>query len=712
MIEERTPVRFERPVPEQPFCPARRDRGLRVSSLATLIVLCTWSASAQEQSATLPPPQWSPALSMEYRAVSSTVLSPDGSQVAFVVREPVMEGEDSEYRSQIWVASADGSGARQYTHGEVSASAPAFSPDGEWLTFLSKRGKGEEVHTQVWGLRLAGGEAQALTASDNDVSSFAFSPGGDRIAYLRTDPLTEEEETAKKEKRDVIVVGQDYHYAHLFVVPFAPATREVGEAIRLTEGERHLTAFDWSPDGAQLVYRHQSDPTLNTGMIGGDLAVVAAQGGAARELVDWPGDDSDPHWTPDGRSVLFVSHGGSIEAVGLGDLYVVPAQGGTPRALAHTPDRSASVVGFLGDDEALVTEAYRTTRALFRVSLDGDSVERWSGEKGVISSASVSLDRSAVAFTFEDSETPEDVFVSGPETFSSTRVSDLHAEIDRPAMALTERITWRSADGLEIEGLLTLPAGHRSGERMPLVLNIHGGPAGVFSESFTGAPAIYMLQTFAERGYAVLRPNPRGSTAYGKDFRYANVRDWCFGDYDDVMSGVDALIEQGIVDPERLFVMGWSYGGYMTSCVISRTDRFAAASMGAGLPNLVSMVHTTDIPDYVVAHLGGKELWEDYAEYERHSAMYRLGEIVTPTQIIHGAEDLRVPFSQGQELYVGLERLGVPTEMVVYPRTPHGPREPKFLMDVTGRILDWFGRHGGPTVREEKAASPSTGSGR
>ena len=253
--------------------------------------------------------------------------------------------------------------------------------------------------------------------------------------------------------------------------------------------------------------------------------------------------------------------------------------------------------------------------------------------------------------------------------------------------------------------------GYRDGDRVPLVLNVHGGPAGVYSQSFTGAAGIYMLQTFAQKGYAVLRANPRGSTGYGKDFRYANVRDWCFGDYEDLMQGVDLAIEKGIADPDRLFVMGWSYGGYMTSCVVSRTGRFKAASMGAGLPNLVSMVHTTDIPDYLVQHMGDKELWEDWDVYMRHSPMSRVGDVSTPTQIIHGARDLRVPLGQGQELYVALERLGVATEMVVYPRTPHGPREPKFLMDVTGRILSWFERHGGiPTQAATGGGSGQGGS--
>ena len=201
-----------------------------------------------------------------------------------------------------------------------------------------------------------------------------------------------------------------------------------------------------------------------------------------------------------------------------------------------------------------------------------------------------------------------------------------------------------------------------------------------------------MLQYFAQKGFAILRPNPRGSTGYGKDFRYANFQDWGFGDFRDLMAGVDHVIAMGVADADQLLLMGWSYGGYMTSWAVTQTDRFKAASMGAGLPNLVSMTTTTDIQDYLVGHMG-VEFWEDYERYERHSAMYHIAKVETPTQVIHGAEDLRVPFTQGQEFYRALDRRDVPTEMIVYPRTPHGPREPKFLMDVSERILTWFINH-------------------
>jgi dipeptidyl aminopeptidase/acylaminoacyl peptidase len=297
-----------------------------------------------------------------------------------------------------------------------------------------------------------------------------------------------------------------------------------------------------------------------------------------------------------------------------------------------------------------------------------------------------------MAFVGESMDVPDEVYISELRKFRPRVISSFNSTKKWPEVSKTELLSWKSKDGLQVEGLLTYPSGYKKGEKYPLALMIHGGPAGVYTQTFTGSPSIYVIQFFADNGYAVLRSNPRGSTGYGKDFRYANFKDWGFGDYEDIMAGVDKVIDMGIADPERLAAMGWSYGGYMTSFLVTRTGRFKAASMGAGLPNLVSMVTTTDIPDYLAAHMGG-EFWEDYETYEKHSAIYRIANVTTPTQVIHGANDLRVPFTQGQEFYVALKRRGIDTEMIVYPRTPHGPREPKLLMDVSPRILNWFDKY-------------------
>jgi dipeptidyl aminopeptidase/acylaminoacyl peptidase len=253
-------------------------------------------------------------------------------------------------------------------------------------------------------------------------------------------------------------------------------------------------------------------------------------------------------------------------------------------------------------------------------------------------------------------------------------------------------VRWNSADGLEVEGLLTYPVGYEKGKRYPLLLVIHGGPMGVFTQSHVAAPGPYPVAAFAARGYAVLRPNVRGSSGYGKKFRYANYGDWGGGDYRDLMTGVDAMIERGVADPDRLGVMGWSYGGFMTSWVITQTKRFKAASVGAGVTNLMSFTGTADIPSFLPDYFGG-EFWDRFDAYRGHSAMFHVKGVSTPTLIQHGERDERVPLSQGQELYNALKRQGCTVQMVVYPRTPHGIEEPKLLLDCMNRNLEWFDRH-------------------
>ncbi|MFT4604336.1 MAG: dipeptidyl aminopeptidase/acylaminoacyl peptidase [Rhodothermales bacterium] len=657
----------------------------RLPALLLALSLLVAPALAQE---------WTPEFGMQFKNVGSPEISPDGSMVAYTVSEALMEGEKSEYLTHIWMAAADGSWNRQFTFGEKSATSPLFSPDGQWLAFSSSRSD----DSQVWVLPVHGGEAQQLTSLDQGVGGFAWSPDGSRIAFTAQDAETEDEKARKKEKRDVILVDQQFKYSHLYTVDTDPDTED--EPKQITAGELEVTGFDWSPDGTTFAISHAADPRINSS-ITQNISVVPADSGSVTTLVDWEGADRSPRFSPDGGTIAFVSDGGQVERVGLGDVFTVPAAGGEPAALAHTFNRSAGLVDWSADGNGvLVAESRRTNRVLYYLPADGGAADLVIPEETVAGGFVLTPDQSRMAFTLQTPDTPADLYITDLPGWAPRQLTEANAHLDIPPMGETELLHWTSPDGLEIEGLLTYPIGYTSGDEVPLILQVHGGPAGVFSRTYTGGRQLYATQVFAQRGYAVLRPNPRGSTGYGKEFRYANIMDWGYGDFEDLMSGVDHVIDMGVAHPDSLLLMGWSYGGYMTSFAVTKTDRFKAASMGAGLPNLISMTTTTDIPDYLTAHMGG-EFWDDYETYEKHSAMYHIKNVVTPTQVIHGENDFRVPFTQGQEFYVALSRRGIATEMVVYPRTPHSPREPKLLMDVTPRILTWFEKN-----MERKPASP------
>ena len=570
---------------------------------------------------------WSPEMVIQMKSISQLDISPSGDLVAFAVREALIEGEKSEYLNQIWLTgTATETPPVQYTFGDKSASRPRFSPDGKHIAF-SRDGSEK---SQVWIMRTAGGEAWQFSYQKESVIDFKWSPDGQHIAMVMKDPKSEEEETEEEEKRDVILVDQNFKNNHIYLKRFTTEI-DTTEADKVTSGSFTVNAFNWSPDGRLIVFSHSEEPTFNSRSITGDISVVTVANKTTTTLVDWPGVDADPLFSPDGKTIAFSSDGGNTERIGLGDCFVVSAKGGKPRKLAETPNRSVGVRGAPGimqwskDGKHVYTSDYEgTTTQIYKLDVKGNKIAGLTAYNGVISNPVISSDEKKIVFVGQSTEVPAELYVSDLRKFDPKVLSTFNRNKDWPEITKTERVSWKSKDGLEIEGLLTYPLGYKQGKKYPLALMIHGGPAGVFTETFTGNPSIYVIQYFAEKGYAVLRPNPRGSTGYGKEFRYANFKDWGFGDYEDIMSGVDKTIDMGIADPERMAVMGWSYGGYMTSFLVTRTGRFKAASMGAGLPNLVSMVTTTDIPDYLVAHMGS-EIWEDYETYEKHSAIYRIG---------------------------------------------------------------------------------------
>lgn len=629
---------------------------------------------------------WTPNESMKIKSISQTDISHDGKYAAYVVREAIMEEKKSEYLNQIWVTNLDTKENYQYTYNLKSSMSPKFSPDGKKIAFLSSRsGK-----NQIWIMNTHGGEARKLTNEKKGVRSIKWSPDGKKISFLKNDNDTEEEKKSKENKTDVILVDKNFKYSHIYTYNL-----DEDSVFQITNGNFSVNNFDYSPDGKKIIFSHQEDTNINTGFINTDISIIESNGKNIKFLIQRPGLDSNPIFSGDGNKFAFISSGGKQESIGLRDVYIYNLKSDEIKKLSNTPNRDSNIISWTSDDKNLIiSESINTTSQILLLPANGEQFISWSSKKykeGVITSIVKSKKSDKIILCYEKLDSPVELYITNSNYPSFTKLTDIN-DFDFPKLSKTEIITWNSSDGMEIEGILTYPKNYKKGMRYPVILQIHGGPAGVFSQRFNGRPGIYMTEYFSEKGYVTIKPNPRGSTGYGKDFRYANYKDWGYGDYEDVVSGVDKVIEMGIGDPNNQFVMGWSYGGYLTSFIVTKTNRFKAASMGAGLPNLISMVTTTDIQDYLVAHMGS-EFWNDYETYEKHSAIYQIKNTTTPTQIIHGANDLRVPFTQGQEFYRALDRLGVDTEMVVYPRTPHGPREPKFLMDVSDRILTWFEKY-------------------
>ena len=632
------------------------------------------------------PTAWTPELSMQVHPVADVVPSPDGQLVAYTESRAVMDGEKSEIDTQIYLAAADGSHRTQLTRGEKSSTSPEFSPDGRYIYFASARsGK-----PNVWRIPVDGGEAEMVTDWKGEMGAFHVSPDGKWVAFAGMEPRAEDEKD-KKEKRDFRVIDENPHNHTLWIVPAEPDSRDKRAVHKVGDTPGHAQEFDWSPDAKSIAFDHTPTPSADD-WTKSDISEVNVETGAVKSIAATGAAEHSPHYSRDGRYLAFVRSTDPARWAGMDRIVLLTRQSGESRELPPTFDEQPVLLGWSGDAASILyAEARGTTRVLYAAAVDGPAKNVYESH-GTMLPGRLNTRGTAVGMTLESSiEAPEGYALKLGES-TPQRVSAANVELPKLPIGETKRITWKGADGLEIEGLLTYPVGYESGKHYPLVLVIHGGPTGVFQDSFLGRYGGYPLATFAARGYAVLRANPRGSSGYGRTFRFANMNDWGGKDFADLMAGVDYAIAQGVADPNRLAVMGWSYGGFMTSWVITHTHRFKAAAVGAGVTNLWSFTGTSDIPGFLPDYFTG-EPWNTFDGYFNHSPMAFVKGVTTPTLILHGEADERVPISQGYELYHALKRQGVETKMVVYPRTPHGPREPKFLLDIMQRHVDWMEQH-------------------
>ena len=633
------------------------------------------------------PRLWTPEFSMQVQTIGAVVPAPDGQWVAYTQSKPVVDGERSENVSQIYLARADGSRRFQLTRGEHGSSAPAFSPDGRYVYFTSDRsGK-----PNVYRILIEGGEAEKLTDFKGSLGEYRVSPDGKFVAFVGHETSPDVEKAAK-EKRDFKVIDEELENFALYVIPAETDPKGNRDRKRVFEAKYHIANFDWSPDNRTIAFERWPGP-LADNWTRADIAEVEIATGVVKDLAATAAAEAGPHYSPDGRYLAFEKSTEPARWPGEMHIAVLTRSNAAVRVLPETLDDQPSVLGWTADSKnILFTEAKRTRRAVYRMPVDGPPQVIYEPAKGVLTAAALDLTGTHLGFSYESPAEPPEAFTMSIKGGAPLRVSRANDDLPKLPLGETKVIHWKVKDGLDVEGLLTYPVDYQDGKKYPLILNIHGGPAGVFAENYIGRFSVYPLATFASRGYAILRPNPRGSGGYGKKFRFGNLGDWGGKDYDDDMAGVDHVISMGVADPDHLAVMGWSYGGFMTSWIVTHTNRFKSACVGAGVTNLWSFTGTADIPGFLPDYFGG-EPWDQFKAFTEHSPMSFVKNVKTPTLILHGEADERVPTSQGYELYHALKRMGVTTKMVVYPRTPHGPREPKFILDIAQRNLEWTDRY-------------------
>ena len=661
------------------------------------VLLCLFALSVAAQ--TQRPMTFDDVLAL--KTVGGTAISPDGKMIAYTLSYADMK--ENERRTEIWMVSTSDGKPRRFTNGKNDG-APTWSPDGQSLAFISTRGTGEAAKPQIYLISPFGGEAEKLTDAKAGVSSFTWSPDNKRIAYVAQVPLTEAEEKKQKDKDDAQVVDTNFRFSHLWVIEV-----EAKKATEIIKADLVLSDPQFSPDGKQISYTANPTTKADDGNLS-DIYIANTDGtGVPRKLHENAGPDSGARWSPDGKWISFSSRDAKNGLLGFQRLYVMPAAGGTPRQLAQNFDGSIPPVTWSRDGATLYfSTSQRTTAQIFNVTVNSGEAKAISTGDAVMSGFSVAPVASKFAFTRSDLQHPPDVYVTAANSFNPTKLTDHNPQVKDLALGRSEVVKWKSKDGLEIEGVLLYPVGYEAGKRYPLFTNIHGGPSGVWTQGFPGTWSNY-AHVWAGKGWATFLPNVRGSSSYGEKFLLANVKDWGGGDYQDIQTGVDDLVKRGIADPEKLGQGGWSYGGYMTAWTLTQTNRFKAVMVGAGLTNMYSMYSTNDLQSTLDGYFGG-EPWDMTELYWGRSAMAHIKKAKTPTLILHGGNDQRVPIGQAQELYMGLKKNNVPVQLVFFPREGHGLQEPRHQLDKMKREYGHFAKYvlGIETTTEKKDLTAST----
>jgi dipeptidyl aminopeptidase/acylaminoacyl peptidase len=641
---------------------------------------------------------------------AAVAVSPNGKAVAYLVQET--DWADDKYVSHVWLSDTSTGKSVQLTSGRGGASILRWSPDGRWLAFVSEReprlaaasSPGESSRYEILLIRPDGSETRRATGPIESVTDLRWSPDGRALFYLAPGSPSAGTTERRAQYGDYQVVGRDYAQTELWRADLdkRSPSQDVAPQALVSEPDLNLETFAVSPDSRWIALSASPDP-LHPYHPDEHLYLFDTEaGGRPRKIVSLAGQDTSPVFSPDGKSLAFVTTLGNKNAdyanqhlalVDLAKVMKTPAlQPSEVLDLSGTFEQIAAPIEW--KPSGIYFKAYQQASAqIFVVDPAAKAVRALShGEYFIVQDLAISENGDDLAYTAEGADHVRELYVTGSAAFSPRQLSDGAAQVKDWSLGTVETVSWKSKDGVKIEGVLHKPKDFDPSKKHPLLVMIHGGPSVDLLPSFFPQDFAYPLQSFLAEGAIVLEPNYRGSDGYGGRFRALNVQNLGVGDMWDVMSGVDWLVSEGLADPDRLAVMGWSEGGYISAFLATHTARFKAISVGAGVTDWATYYAKTDIPSFTLQYFK-TDPWRGRKIYDRASPMTTIGRTRTPTLIQAGAADQRVPPEQSYELYRGLQDLKVPSRFILYGGMAHWGPKPKTQLAIEQANLDWFNHY-------------------
>jgi len=634
------------------------------------------------------------------KTVRSPQISPDGKWIAYTISETDLKKDKSETR--VWMVKTSGGEAMPMTAKGYSAGNPRWSPDGKYLSFLAGRGEdsdGKPNKAQVWTLNRLGGEAQQITDVKQGVSGYEWSPDGKRLVLLARDlkpeELTEDKKDDKKPKPFVIDRLQfkrdnigylDRFRTHLYIQNVGD---EKAEPVQITSGDYDDSQPAWSPDGRSIAFVSNRSENPD-GVPDSNIWIVAAdntdKGKTILQITKNPREDSNPTWSPDGKTIAYTTVNAPLKTLwyATNRLATIPSSGGSPTILNNSLDRNVRNPSFSADGKSILFMLEDSgEQHLASLNLSNRNISRLVTGETIV--RDFAIQGNVITPVVSKPDQPDEIFSLDKQQLKQITFTNKKL-LDSLKLSEVENIHFKSKDGTEIEGFLYKPIGYNPSMKYPTILRLHGGPVSQYTFGFS-----YWAQLYAANGYLVLETNPRGSSGYGQAFSYALFADWGNLDFQDVNAGVDYAIEKGYSDPDKLGVGGWSYGGILTNYVITQTTRFKGAVSGASEANFRANYGHDHYQMWWEVELGLP--WENAEAWERISPFNKVDKITTPTLWIGGAVDWNVPILNSEQMYQAMKRLGRETQLVVYPGEHHGIRRPTFQKDRFERFLGWYDKY-------------------